>query len=319
MYTIKTVIKMNQNMKKNLKHKLLMMVFLISSVNVFGQNSNNEIIFLNDIYSDYTETAKNQISDSNDLDNVYKDKIQSAIINRFFLKSEYSDIVNDYLSAPIQNTTELKKAIERINSNKKRIESKIRSALEKSNTYLKNDSLTIYILPGNPDNKAIMQSMSGIMGLTAGSKQILLTIEPDILGWENMLEYAVAHEFNHAYWTNVNFGKSAKWTVLDYLVFEGRGDYFAHLLYPNVVAPWTMSLTENQRSDLWNKIKPNLQNEDISYQMEVMFGSRNYPVWGGYSVGYDIVLTALTNNKKLKAVNWTNLGSDKILELSKYK
>ena len=85
------------------------------------------------------------------------------------------------------------------------------------------------------------------------------------------------------------------------------------------MAPWTIALTENQRSDLWNKIKPNLQSEDISYQMEVMFGSRNYPVWGGYSVGYDIVLTALTNSKNLKEVNWTNFEADKILALSNYK
>lgn len=165
----------------------------------------------------------------------------------------------------------------------------------------------------------MIEEMSGIMGLTAGSKQIILTVEPEIPGWENMLEYAVAHEYNHAYWTNVNFGKSTKWTLLVYLVFEGRGDYFAHLIYPNVIAPWTMALTENQKSDLWNKIKPNLQSEDISYQMEVMFGSEKYPVWGGYTVGYDMVRTAVTNNKKLKADNWTNLASEKILEQSKYK
>lgn len=165
----------------------------------------------------------------------------------------------------------------------------------------------------------IIQGMSGIMGLTAGSKQFILTIEPDILGWENMLEYAVAHGYNHAYWTNENFGKSTKWTLLDYLVFEGRADYFAHMLYPDVIAPWLMALTETQKSDLWNNIKPNLQSEDIGYQMEVMFGSRNYPAWGGYSLGYDIVLSALANNKDLKAVSWTNLEADKILELSKYK
>jgi uncharacterized protein YjaZ len=295
------------------------MVFLILFVEVFGQNSNNKIIFLNDIYSDYTKTAQNQISDLNDLDNIYKDKIQSTIINRYFLKSEYSGIVNDYLSAPVQNTNELNKAIERINSNKKRIKSKIRSALEKSNTYLKNDGLTIYVLPANPDNNAIMQSMSGIMGLTAGSKQILLTIEPEIVGWEEMLEYAVAHEFNHAYWTNLNFDKSAHWTLLDYLVFEGKGDYFAHSLYPNVIAPWTMALNEDQIFNLWNKIKPNLQSEDIGLQMEIMFGSNKYPVWGGYSIGYHIVKTALENNKNLEADYWTNLKAINILRESTYK
>jgi len=294
------------------------MVFLISFLNVFGQNSNNKIIFLNDIYSDYTKTAQNQISDLNDLDNIYKDKIQSTIINRYFLKSEYSGIVNDYLSAPVQNTNELNKAIERINSNKKRIKSKIRSALEKSNTYLKNDGLTIYVLPANPDNNAIMQSMSGIMGLTAGSKQILLTIEPEIVGWEEMLEYAVAHEYNHAYWTNINFGKSTKWTLLDYLIFEGRGDSFAHLLYPKVKAPWTSALNEKDKEDLWNRIRAKLQSEDIPFQMEVMFGSRNYPFSGGYTIGYEIVQKALKIST-LTVENWTNLSSEKLIKMSGYK
>jgi uncharacterized protein YjaZ len=294
------------------------MVFLISFVNVFGQKSNNKIIFLNDIYSDYTKTAQNQISDLNDLDNIYKDKIQSTIINRYFLKSEYSGIVNDYLSASVQNTNELNKAIERINSNKKRIKSKIRSALEKSNTYLKNDGLTIYVLPANPDNNAIMQSMSGIMGLTAGSKQILLTIEPEIVGWEEMLEYAVAHEYNHAYWTNINFGKSTKWTLLDYLIFEGRGDSFAHLLYPKVKAPWTSALNEKDKEDLWNRIRAKLQSEDIPFQMEVMFGSRNYPFSGGYTIGYEIVQQALKSST-LTVENWTKLSSEKLIEMSGYK
>lgn len=305
-------------MKKNLKLKLLTIVFLISFLNVFGQNSNNKIIFLNDIYSDYTKTAQNQISDLNDLDNIYKDKIQSTIINRYFLKSEYSGIVNDYLSASVQNTNELNKAIERINSNKKRIKSKIRSALEKSNTYLKNDGLTIYVLPANPDNNAIMQSMSGIMGLTAGSKQILLTIEPEIVGWEEMLEYAVAHEYNHAYWTNINFGKSTKWTLLDYLIFEGRGDSFAHLLYPKVKAPWTSALNEKDKEDLWNRIRAKLQSEDIPFQMEVMFGSRNYPFSGGYTIGYEIVQQALKIST-LTVENWTNLSSEKLIKMSGYK
>lgn len=301
-------------MKKNLKLKLLIMVILISIANVFGQNPSNKIIFLNDYYSTYVDKAENTTTNQ---EKIYKEKIQTAIINDYFLKSEYSDIVNNFLSAPIQNTIELKKAIERVNINKKRIERKITSALEKSNTYIKNDSLTIYILPANPDNKAMMHSMNGIMGLTAGSKQILLTIEPEIPGWEEMLEYAVAHEFNHAYWTSLNFGKSTKWTLLDYMIFEGRGDSFSHLLYPKVKAPWTSALNEKDKKDLWNKIKPKLQSEDIRFQMEVMFGSRNYPFSGGYTLGYDIVQKALKGTT-LTVKNWTNLSSEKLLEMSGY-
>ena len=52
--------------------------------------------------------------------------------------------------------------------------------------------------------------------------------------------------------------------------------------------------------------------------MEIMFGSRNYPVWGGYSVGYAIVKTALKKNENLKADYWTNLEAINILRTSKY-
>lgn len=303
-------------MRKKIKITLLTVILSANLATVVGQTTSDKIIFLTNFYTTFIDKAN---ADDKNGDSIYRESIQNSIYDNYFQKSEYAFIVKDFFALPIKNTSELKKSIDRITLNHKVIKTKIIGALKKSRQNIDNDSLTIYIMPVNPKNRKIIEGMTGIMGLTAGSKQIILTIEPDILGWKNMLEYAVAHEFNHAYWTMMNFENHAKWTLLDYLVFEGKGDYFAHLLYPNVVAPWTMALTKNQKSDLWNKIKPNLQSEDINYQMEVMFGSRNHPVSGGYSLGYDIVLTALTNNKKLKAVNWTDLGADKILELSKYK
>lgn len=299
-----------------MKITLLAVLLSIKLTTYFGQTNADKIIFLTDFYKSFIDKVE---MSNKSVDSIYKENIQTAICDKYFQKSEYAFIVKDFFATPIKNISELTKSIDRITLNQETIKTKIFGALKKSRQHIDNDSLTIYIIPGNPDSRNVIKAMTGIMGLTAGSKQIILTIEPDILGWENMLEYAVAHEFNHAYWTNMNFGKSAKWTLLDYLVFEGRGDYFAHLLYPDVVAPWTKALNEKQIMDLWNKIKPNLQSEDMSYQIEVMFGSRNYPVWGGYTLGYNIVLSALTNNKKLKPNNWINLSSDKILELSKYK
>ena len=303
-------------MKNVIKVNALSVLLLANFTATFAQKTPDKIIFLTDVYTTFINDVKTKNESPESVD---RETIQTSICDKYFRKSEYGGFVKDFIAAPIRNTSELKKSIDRISLNEETIKTKIMGALKKSRQNLENDSLAIYIIPVNPDSRQIIEAMGGIMGLTAGSKQIILTIEPDILGWENMLEYVVAHEYNHAYWTTVNFGKSFKWTLLHYLVFEGRADYFAHLLYPNVVAPWTIALTENQKSDLWNKIKPNLQSEDISYQMEVMFGSRNYPVWGGYSVGYDIVVTALTNSKNLKAVNWTNFEADKILALSNYK
>jgi uncharacterized protein YjaZ len=294
--------------------KITITILLLNLTTVFGQSS-DRIIFLTDIYKNFVDEVKGNEPKT---DSIYKKSVQNLIFEKYFQKSEYADIVKEHFAAPIKNTTKLTKSINQITANQNLIKSKIISALKKSRRLLENKNLTIYIIPVDPENKQIIAAMSGIMGLTAGSKQIILTIEPDIKGWEEMLEYAVAHEYNHTCWTKLNYGKSSKWTLLDYLVFEGRGDYLAHLLYPNVIAPWTLSLNENQKMELWTKIKPNLQNEDMQYQFEVMFGSRNYPVWGGYSLGFDIVFSALSN-KKMKAIDWISMDSRDILELSSYK
>ncbi|MFT4806087.1 MAG: hypothetical protein ACJAZK_000876 [Psychroserpens sp.] len=303
-------------MNKSNKIILLTFTLLSSLVSSYGQTTSDKIIFLTDYYETFVEELN---ADDKKVDSIYNEKVLTPIYNRYFKKSEYSAIVKDFIASPINNIFELKQSIDRISKNKTTIENKIIGAINKSRLSIFNESLTIYVLPVNPNLKQVIAEMSGIMGLTAGSKQIILTIEPDILGWENMLEYAVAHEFNHAYWTNLNFGKSTNWTLLDYLVFEGKGDCFAHSMYPSVIAPWTTALTEKQISDLWNTIQPNLQSTDIGLQMEIMFGSNNYPVWGGYSVGYDIVRTALENNKSLKVEYWTNLEAVNILRKSKYK
>tara|TARA_R110000787_G_scaffold147076_1_gene260780 strand:+ start:8320 stop:9234 length:915 start_codon:yes stop_codon:yes gene_type:complete len=302
----------------NIAGKIILLTFILFSgiVSVNGQTNTDKIIFLTNHYENFIDELN---GNDKKVNSAYVKKVFNPIFNKHFTKSEYSNIAKDFLASPINNITELKRSIDRITLNKATIENKIIGALKKSRLFIKNESLTIYVIPVNSNLRQVINGMSGVMGLTAGSKQIILTIEPDVLGWEKMLEYAIAHEFSHAYWTNLNFGKSTKWTLLDYLVFEGKGDYFAHLLYPNVIAPWTMTLTEYQLSDLWKKIKPNLLSEDISFQMEIMFGSRNYPVWGGYSVGYDIVRTALEKNKNLKVDYWTNLEAINILRKSNYK
>jgi len=51
--------------------------------------------------------------------------------------------------------------------------------------------------------------------------------------------------------------------------------------------------------------------------MEVMFGSGNYPFSGGYTIGYKIVQQAL-KSKTLTIDNWTNLSSEKLLEMRGY-
>ena len=107
--------------------------------------------------------------------------------------------------------------------------------------------------------------------------------------------------------------------MLRYLVLEGKADSFAHMLYPDVKLPWTSALTENEKAELWNKIKPLLNSEDPNLLSEVMFGSEKYPMWGGYTIGYDIVQTAFKDKPVLSAKDRTDMAVEKILEMSAYK
>lgn len=303
-------------MKNLAKIPFIMAIWLANLSLSYSQTARDKITFLSDYYMFFLDRVEENGKYS---DSIYYETIMHPIYQEHFKSSEYANVVKQFYTRPIKDTLGLKNAIEKITINQEAIKSNVASALKKSREYIENDSLIIYITPVSLEKKQIIKQMGGVMGLTAGSKQIILTIDTDVLGWENVLQYVVAHEYNHAYWTEKNFLKLTKWTLLDHLVFEGKADYFAHLIYPKVAIPWTMALTGKQKEDLMNRVKSNFQNENISLHMEIMFGSKNYPIWGGYSLGYDIVSLALANNSNLKVSEWTNLRADTILKLMKMK
>lgn len=275
----------------------------------------HKVIYLDKYYSDFLKAIQ---ADFSNRDKIYSEKIKDALINDHFSKSEYSDLVIESFSYPISDTSGLTKFISDLNANRAQIEKIISSAFVLCNKHLKNDNVIFYIVPSTSDMKDVIAKMGGVTGLTADSKQVLLTIDFNISSWKEVLEYSVAHEFHHTYLTHTDRTVFFKFTLLRYLIFEGMADSFAHLLYPEVKAPWTSSLNEKEKVELWNKIKPELQNDNPTLLSEVMFGSKNYPIWGGYTLGYDIIQAASKNRPDFFTTNWTISDDEKILELSGY-
>jgi uncharacterized protein YjaZ len=278
----------------------------------------DKIIFLDDYYTDYLKGIK---AGCKNVDSLYMARVHNPIINNYFTKSEYLEEVKPFFPLPSGNkdTAGFGLYIAAVETNKAKIEELIIHALVKSRTYLKNDSLTVYVKPANAGWKAILQKMGGVNGLTPGSKQIIVIVDPQISSWNEMLEPCIAHEYNHAYWTKMYFAQSNDWSLLSYLVFEGRADSYARLLYPKAVFPWDSALTDKEKTDLWNEIKPELLNSDFKLNTDVMFGGNGYPIWGGYTLGYSIVQSAIKNNPKLSPAELSALSSEKILEMSDYK
>ncbi len=293
----------------------LLIFVLFAKLSIAQQNS-DKVIFLTDHYTSYIDKAKFKEQDA---DKIYKEEILDNLFATHFQKSENADEVKESLLKTVKNRAELKNSIELILYKKTHIKAKIVEVLNRCRQKLENSGLTIYIMPSDPDNRAIMNRMSGIMGYTAGPKQIILTIDPSCDGWEPMIDYTFAREFTHAYLLGLKEDKSKKRTLLEYMMYEGKADAFAHILYPNAKAPWTKSLTEVQKTETWNKIKTKLESNDQVYQSDVMYGSADFPLWTGYTLGYSILQSAFKNDPNLLRQKWTDIPDKEILEASSYK
>ncbi|MDH7447489.1 DUF2268 domain-containing putative Zn-dependent protease [Aquimarina sp. 2201CG14-23] len=296
-------------------HIIYTYITLLICSSVIAQEKNHKVVFMEEYFNEYITAAK---ANNENLKDLYLEKVRTPIFNKFFMKSEYAPFVYEDLARPSLDISYLQKTLEGITSNKKQIEKKILKALEKSNKLLKNDGITVYVLPPSSELQMMSEDMNGVFGFTAGSKQILINIDTTVNGWEETLSYAIAHEYNHTYWTKENLAGITKWTLLDYLVFEGRGDYFAKLLYPKVETKWTEALTKEKKQALWKNLQPHLDSQDFAFQAEVIFGSDRFPMWGGYSLGYDIVHSGLSKDTSIKPELWINYSSEKILGSSHY-
>jgi hypothetical protein len=137
--------------------------------------------------------------------------------------------------------------------------------------------------------------MGGIVGVTAGHGRIILRIHPDA-AWQSVLPYALAHEMHHSYWAEHHYDPAKPFTLADYMVFEGRADYFAGTLF-NHPAPWTTALSDDDYAATWRELSKTLGATDGARLRAAMFGSpqAGIPMWAGYSIGHDLVAKRMSH------------------------
>lgn len=171
-----------------------------------------------------------------------------------------------------------------------RFEALARATWHKANAVLAQDSLDLCVELVDDHDAFVNTAMHGVAGLTAGSGKILLKVSVDA-DWTRTLPFALAHELHHSYWAGHYFDPAKPFTLMDYLSFEGRADYFAHSLYPHSLAPWDNALTDAQFQALWSYLHNELTSTDFRAMRAVMFGdpAHGIPRWAGYSLGYRLV------------------------------
>jgi hypothetical protein len=163
----------------------------------------------------------------------------------------------------------------------------------------------------------IKSEMRGIGGFTPWKHTILLTLHPEAKRWKKVLRTTLAHEFNHAIRLRY-FPSRPNNTLLEAIIFEGLADNFSHQLVGGNPNPWAIALSPQQCKEIFPKIKKLLNSKSKKLYYSVFFQDKKYPLWTGYSLGYQIVKQFLKNNPEMDWHEIIMLESEEILEKSDF-
>jgi uncharacterized protein YjaZ len=252
----------------------------------------------------------------------HKDIFKSS--NRYIYKPIQNEILDGAEAAFLFNTIKvpyepndyLKQEIELLKS------SDLLSIIEKTFTKITNElpgpDTKIIILPASSLNRESLEKFKlPISGITLGSGKIILSIDPTFQNWTEFLPYSIAHEYHHSTWCSRNW-VSADFSLIEYLVFEGRADLFASEQYNSVPNPLTSILTKDQESEIWSLIKSEIFEKGHDRINKVMFGTENIPFGSGYNIGFNIVRLFKEKNANIPTMDLLDMDPNELFKYSGY-
>jgi hypothetical protein len=210
---------------------------------------------------------------------------------------------------------QVKREIGLLDGTKKTILEAVTAGLKHSQLILSPNGLSrVCVLYFSPDNP-VRTRMNGVMGFTPGKDLIDLYVSPgkDLNSW---IVYNAAHEYHHAAWMYLSPERDPYgFTLLEYLIFEGRADSFANKV-TKITAPWTHAIAPTLQCQLLTLLKPSLGMQGAILP-KVMFGDGDkYPTWTGYTIGYEIVQSFLRVHPAVPALDWTKMGPSRLFDES---
>ncbi|RXI96612.1 hypothetical protein DS745_23210 [Anaerobacillus alkaliphilus] len=288
--------------------------FFSSSTTVSYQGQQFTIIPAYEGMVEYVEQARKSDEDE-------REKIFEKTVLEPFTKEFWGQTFDIYSSLPIQMIKDIDKLEESINllknSNATEI---IAEALKTSASYLSGPNIKVYVLALDPDRRFEIEHMKGLYGIAYGNGNILIMIDPHS-PWEELLPYLVAHEYHHEVVLGRIIGGYHDGTLLSTVIIEGKADTFASIVYPEVVAPWTIALSYEEEKAVWEKMSVYLNIDTYGIVSKFQFGHSglNIPQWSGYKVGYQIMQDLLANEPELTISEWTNMRNEEILRRSRFE
>ncbi|MDF1549036.1 MAG: DUF2268 domain-containing putative Zn-dependent protease, partial [Bacteroidales bacterium] len=224
-----------------------------------------EILSTQAIFENYLKECDNY----KDFKKASKKLIFKPIEKEILNGAEASFMINS-IKIPYEPTDNLKKQVDNLKSNESI------KLIEKA-LYSITDSI-----PG-PNTKIILLPTSSLIqeyldkynlpgyGVAIGSGKIIIALNQTADNWKDFLSFGLAHEYHHSTWISRNWITS-DFTLLEYLVFEGRADSFAKSINDSVEVHSTKYITKEQENFVWNLVKPDLDKKGTERLTNVMYG-----------------------------------------------
>lgn len=221
--------------------------------------------------------------------------------------------LRDYLLTILFDNDDSVANLPRVKLNQNKVLTVIGDVLRKMESKLTSHQVKIYIFPSF--SAFVREKMGGTSGRAPWVRTILLFIDPTT-NWKRSLEETVAHEYVHTLSLQEH-----KWSTLeDSIIFEGLAENFVQYLYKykRPISPWSSSLSRKDAKKYFRKMKKKLHSKDFSVYMGVFFGDKDYPLWTGYAVGYNLVKEYIEKHKNTSWLEFIKTKPSRIIKESPF-
>ena len=212
------------------------------------------------------------------------------------------------------------KTISKPKFNKKEILKISKKTIKRCHEEILSKPTRIFIFPAL--DSFTKNKLSGVKGFCRWQYSILINIFPNnkTKEWKKVLKRLICHEYNHSVVAKATQKEPIKWNMLEAIIYEGFSTNFEEYICKKP-GPYAKALSKKDCEKYFLKIKKhfNLKGKNqFKLYKALFYEGKKYPLWAGYSIGYQVVKDFLEKNPKLKWQEIIKTNPKKVLKESSF-
>lgn len=154
-----------------------------------------------------------------------------------------------------------------------------------------------------------LETAGGVHGRTKSAEKIEIKLNTNIKGWQEMLKTQFSHEYGHTYFFELTeFKYESNIENWRHFLLEAHGQHFSEKVYRESNPRWRKEVSREEVTEKWPEIRHKMSEKIFSTKV---IGSRDYPLFFGYSTAYYIGERLLEKGHNLE--NFPELGKEQVI------